>query len=304
MQTAFMVAAIMALGAAPGLAAGGGGGGGGGMSAPSASVPSYDPAVEYAKGVEAFKASEFKAAEKAFRRVLQVNPRDPSALLMSGMSKAGSGDFKGAAKAYEKALKVDPEAIAPRREYAIALGRMGNAEASAAELATLKARAAACGETCAQAADLKAAIAAVEASGAGASGASSSLPPPSLLAGSGAGDAAYMGAVALINEGKYRQAIDALQTARDAFGPHPDVLTYIGYSWRKLGELDRAEGYYREALAVAPDHRGATEYYGELKAERGDIAGARAMLAKLEAQCSFGCVEAEDLRRWIAARAG
>ena len=35
--------------------------------------------------------------------------------------------------------------------------------------------------------------------------------------------------------------------------------------------------------------------------ERGDIAGARKMLAKLENQCRFGCAEADELRRWIIA---
>jgi hypothetical protein len=34
--------------------------------------------------------------------------------------------------------------------------------------------------------------------------------------------------------------------------------------------------------------------------ERGDIAGAKRMLAKLDSICTFGCAEAEDLRRWIA----
>ena len=34
---------------------------------------------------------------------------------------------------------------------------------------------------------------------------------------------------------------------------------------------------------------------------RGDQPGARQMLAKLEQTCTFGCVEAEDLRRWIDA---
>jgi hypothetical protein len=29
------------------------------------------------------------------------------------------------------------------------------------------------------------------------------------------------------------------------------------------------------------------------------MAGARSMLAKLDRQCAFGCVDAEDLRRWI-----
>ncbi|MDP8914597.1 MAG: hypothetical protein M3N39_13615, partial [Pseudomonadota bacterium] len=57
--------------------------------------------------------------------------------------------------------------------------------------------------------------------------------------------------------------------------------------------------YYRQALKVAPDHKGATEYFGELMVERGDRAGAQKMLAKLERICTFGCAEADELRLWI-----
>jgi hypothetical protein len=64
-----------------------------------------------------------------------------------------------------------------------------------------------------------------------------------------------------------------------------------------------AEGYYRTALDIFPEHRGALEYYGELKLERGDVAGAKAHLAKLEAICGFGCNEADELRRWISEKA-
>ncbi|MEO8115177.1 MAG: tetratricopeptide repeat protein, partial [Phenylobacterium sp.] len=71
--------------------------------------------------------------------------------------------------------------------------------------------------------------------------------------------------------------------------------------WRKKGDYARAESYYRQALAIAPEHRGATEYYGELKVERGDLAGARVLLAKLDRVCAYGCAEAEELRRWIDA---
>jgi Flp pilus assembly protein TadD len=91
----------------------------------------------------------------------------------------------------------------------------------------------------------------------------------------------------------------ALKAAQQVFGPHPDVLTYTGYTYRKLHQYDKAEAYYRQALAIAPNHVGATEYYGELMVVRGDMAGARRMLAKLETVCTFGCVETEDLRRWI-----
>jgi Tfp pilus assembly protein PilF len=107
--------------------------------------------------------------------------------------------------------------------------------------------------------------------------------------------------VGLINERRFDDALAALDTARAAFGPHPDVLTYQGYVWRQKGQLDRAELYYLQALAIAPDHRGATEYYGELKVERGDLAGAQALLVRLERICAYGCAEAEELRRWIDA---
>ena len=36
--------------------------------------------------------------------------------------------------------------------------------------------------------------------------------------------------------------------------------------------------------------------------ERGDMAGARRMLAKLDSLCAFGCAEAEELRRWVDAK--
>lgn len=283
--------------------AAGGGGGGGGFSAPSSSGPAYDPAVEYAKGLEAYKAGNWKAADAAFRKVLAVAPKDPAALLLSGMSKAGAGDFKGAARAHEKALKVDPLSIPARREHAIALGKLGDAAGAAAALEVLKARAATCATTCPQASELGAAIAAVEAADAG-TAAGAAPAAPSAAPSAASGDAAYLGAVGLINEGRHAEALAALEVARIAFGPHPDVLTYIGYTYRKLGRFAAAERHYRAALGIAPRHRGATEYYGELKAERGDIAGARAMLARLEAICDFGCIEAEDLRRWIEARAG
>ncbi|MGL4541991.1 MAG: tetratricopeptide repeat protein, partial [Polymorphobacter sp.] len=231
METAAMlrhiarIALIAAAVAAPAHAAGGGGGGF--SSAPSDSAAQYDPAADYAKGAEALKAGDYKAADKAFRKVLAATPKDANALYMSGLAKAGEGDLKGAAKAYEKALKVDPAMIAARRDHAMTLYKLGDAEKAGAELATLRAQAVTCADACAQAADLKAAVAAVEA--AQAAGKTAALAPPAslLFADAAAGDGAYLHAVSLINEKRYAEALVALETATAAFGPHPDVLTYI-----------------------------------------------------------------------------
>jgi len=277
-----------------------GGGSMGGGQMPSISAPAYDPVAEYQHGMAAYQAAKFKDAARDFEHVTDAAPKVADGWFMLGMAKSGAGDVHGAARAYERAVKLDPAPVSPHREYAIVLFELKQADKAGAELALLKSRAGSCNDACPEAADLKAAIAAVEQAMASANPAALLASPSSLLfASSQAGDTAYVRAVSLINEHRFAEALAALDHAQEAFGPHPDILTYKGYAWRKLGQLDRAEGYYKAALAADPHHRGATEYYGELKVVEGDMAGARAMLARLDAQCAFGCAEAEDLRRWI-----
>ncbi|MCL1635696.1 tetratricopeptide repeat protein [Luteimonas sp. SX5] len=281
-----------------------GGGGGGNVqpnSAPSMSARSYDPTAEYKKGLEALQAQNYKDADRAFGRVLQSLPRDPNTNYMAGLARAGLGELKQASRLFEKAIKYDDNLIPAHQELGIAWAKLEKPDKAKAVLDDLKQRAAACADACPQAADLKAAIPAVEAALGGPP--TSQLPAAQdvLAAGDERGDRAYLQAVSLINEKKYESAIAALNDSARTFGPHPDILTYLGYANRKLGRYAVAEDYYRQALAAAPDHLGATEYYGELMVERGDLAGAKRMLAKLENVCSFGCAQADELRRWIAA---
>ncbi|HEX4198313.1 MAG TPA: tetratricopeptide repeat protein [Caulobacteraceae bacterium] len=292
---------LTALLPAAALASGGGMGGssGGGMGEmPSQSAPTYDASTEYQHGLADLQAGKFRDAKTDFDHVLQSLPKDADTLFYSGMAKAGLGDLKGAQHAYAKALEVEPDRIDARRELAVTLTRLGQSDQAKAELDILQKRADACGDSCPQSADLKAAIATVQAAMAPKT-AANTRPPSLLLVDSAHGDRSYVQAVRLINQGRYEDALAALKVASQVFGPHPDVLTYTGYTYRKLHQYDKAEAYYRQALAIAPNHVGATEYYGELMVVRGDMAGARRMLAKLENVCSFGCVETEDLRRWI-----
>lgn len=281
------------------LAAGGGGGGGG--STPSESTPQYDPAAEYAKGLEALKAKDYSKAKRAFDRVIAVAPKDANTQFLAGMSRTGQSDWKGAKKFLEKAVKLDPKMIRAHQELGVTYAKLGDPAKAQATLATLKAEDTSCGGTCDDAAEIKAAVDAVTAAIGGAPTAALRAPDSLMFANGSVGDQRYLAAVGLINEGRYEAAIDQLKTAQLSFGPHPDVLTYLGFANRKLGRLEVAEGYYRSALSAAPSHRGATEYYGELMVERGDLAGAKAMLARLDRQCQFGCAEADELRRWIAA---
>lgn len=280
------------------LASGGGGGGG---SAPSASGPMYDPAAEYQKGMEAISNGKWKDAQRAFTNVTDAAPKAFEGWFMLGYAKAGGGDHKGARKAYERAVKFKPEDIAARRELAINLAKIGETEKARSELALLQGRAATCAEACPDAALLKSGIAAIET--ALAPPAQAMQPTPqSFVAPTrpDQGDQAYADALMLVNQGRLDDAWSALGKAELALGPHPDILTYKGYVRRRMGQTHMAEDYYRQALAIAPEHRGALEYYGELKVLQGDLAGARRLLARLDQVCAFGCPEAEELRRWIA----
>ena len=287
----------------PAAASGMGMGGGGQMPNAGASMPEgpqYNAADEARSGQAAFEAGKYKDAARYFEHVTEAAPKVAVGWYLLGMARAAGGDDKGAARAYEKSVKLDPDRIDAHRDYAVSLTKLKQNDKAAAQLDVLKSRAAACNDTCPQAADLKAAVAAVQQALAPAAPAAWLTAPSNLMfASSQTGDLAYVRAVSLINERRYGEAMASLDKAEEAFGAHPDILTYKGYTWRKLGRLDKAESYYRQALALAPGHRGATEYYGELKVIRGDMAGARAMLARLDAQCAFGCAEAEDLRRWI-----
>lgn len=271
-------------------------------STPSMNAPQFDAADEYRRGVESLKASRFSEAKRAFARVLDVMPRDANANFLAGLADAGLNDLKGAQKHYERAVREDDKLIPAQQELAITYAKLGDAPRAEATLEKLKTMDSSCAGRCKQAEDLKNAISAVEAAIGQPTHAMLSTSPPLLFQSARSGDSAYLQAVSLINEKKYDAAITALQRARAAFGAHPDVLTYLGFANRKLGRYDVAVRYYHEALASAPNHKGATEYYGELLVERGNLVAARRMLAKLDNLCTFGCAEADELRRWVEAK--
>jgi len=282
-----------------GAVAAGGGGGGGMSSMPSDTGPRYDPAEEYAKAIKAIQARDYKTAARSAQRVADAAPRSVDGWKLLGVAQSGAENWKGARKAYEKAVKLAPDDLAVRAGLGVAQARLQDPQAQE-QLTWLKAKADACASDCATVKSLTAEVEKAVAGGTAAGQPSAALERGSLLFAE-AGDRAYVQAVGLINEKRYDEALASLDAARAAFGPHPDILTYQGYTWRKKGQFDRAETYYRQALAIAPDHRGATEYYGELKVERGDTAGAKLMLARLDSICAYGCAEAEELRRWIDA---
>jgi cytochrome c-type biogenesis protein CcmH/NrfG len=295
----------LSLGTTAALASGGGSmpssAGAGGL--PGASGPQYDPAAEYAKAVNAFKAKQYRDAARAAQHVTDAVPRSPDGWHLLGAAKAGDNDWRGSRRAYERMVKLAPDNPVAHAGLALAMVNMKDGKAQA-EIDWLKSKVQACGDTCPDAASLKAMEAEVEAAQAPQPAAApkpaASLSGPMLFGGPMAGEGAYVQAVSLINQKRYDEALASLAEAQAKFGRHPDILTYQGYTWRKKGDYARAEQYYRQALEIDPGHVGAIEYYGELKVATGDLGGAKKLLAKLDQLCTYGCADAEELRRWIA----
>lgn len=281
------------------LSAAGGGGGSGFSGGPTNSAPRYDATAEYQKGVTQLKAKDYKGAIKSLKRSLSVASRNANAQYLLGFAYMQLGNHKKARKPLEKAVKYNPNLIDAHRDLAITYHKLGDADKADSLLGKLTAKQTNCADACSEKDELAAAVKAVQEAMNGAEQAAV-LPKSFGIKNGNDSDAVYLSAVSLINEGKYEAALDELDAAGRSFGPHPDVLTYIGFANRKMQRYDVAENYYQRALAVAPNHLGAIEYYGELKVERGDLQGAKAHLVRLEKLCQFGCYEAEELRRWIA----
>ena len=75
----------------------------------------------------------------------------------------------------------------------------------------------------------------------------------------------FAGARQLILSGQYDAGIAAMRALK--FDDHPDIATFLGLAYRKLGRLDEARAWYERALAVDPNHRLALSFYGMMRAE-------------------------------------
>ena len=106
-------------------------------------------------------------------------------------------------------------------------------------------------------------------------------------------------AVDAIRAERYADAIKllepyTLQNARDA-----DGFNWLGYAYRKSGQLPLAFARYERALALDPQHRGAHEYIGEAYLQDGRPERAEQHLQRLQQLCG-GCEEYLDLKSAIA----
>jgi Flp pilus assembly protein TadD len=111
----------------------------------------------------------------------------------------------------------------------------------------------------------------------------------------------YLAGEAAAKEGRYQDAVTLLTKVVQREPDNADAHNYLGFSLRKLGDLDKAQAHYRTALQLEPDHKAALEYYGELFLQIKDLPRAEEQLARLQHVCPSGCTERAELEKAVKA---
>ena len=91
----------------------------------------------------------------------------------------------------------------------------------------------------------------------------------------------------------YSQAFTKLEKAHKSDKKNPDILNYMGFTTRKVGNFDQAEKFYLEGLKIKPNHNGINEYLGELYVQTNQIDKANERLAVLK---NCNCDEYNELQ--------
>ena len=114
-------------------------------------------------------------------------------------------------------------------------------------------------------------------------------------------DSFYRQAEKRIKAEDWKGAVALLQKSLARNKKNADAENLIGYSYRKLGNYDRAFQHYARALQFNPNHLGAHEYVGEAYLTVQDLKRAKQHLGSLGKLCAYDCPEYRDLRKKVIA---
>ena len=97
----------------------------------------------------------------------------------------------------------------------------------------------------------------------------------------------------------YKEAFNKLETANKKDKNNPDILNYMGFTSRKVGNFDEAEKFYLKGLSIKPNHNGINEYLGELYVQTNRMDKANERLKVLK---NCNCKEYGELELIIKTR--
>ena len=109
----------------------------------------------------------------------------------------------------------------------------------------------------------------------------------------------YYDALKLIKKESFKAAVENLNKAEKNQKKDADIYNYLGFSYRKMGNMKLAAVNYEKALDIDPKHKGALEYQGEMYITLGQLDKAKANLKRLSSICFLGCSEEKILKKSI-----
>ncbi|HVY51936.1 MAG TPA: tetratricopeptide repeat protein [Devosia sp.] len=100
-----------------------------------------------------------------------------------------------------------------------------------------------------------------------------------------------------IDASNWSKALADLKLIVAANPQSADAYNLMGFTYRNMGNYDRAGQAYAKALKLNPKHTGALEYQGVLFIKLGQLDKARANLDKIKAICGTTCEPYTDLAK-------
>jgi tetratricopeptide (TPR) repeat protein len=97
-------------------------------------------------------------------------------------------------------------------------------------------------------------------------------------------------------EKRFNDAIQFFLQANVEAPNEPDILNYLGFSYRKVDDFAMAEIYYTQGLEIDPTHNEINKYLGQLYIETNKIDEAKKRLDVLK---SCACKEYNELKKSI-----
>lgn len=105
-------------------------------------------------------------------------------------------------------------------------------------------------------------------------------------------DAGLTKAAAQLREGKYAEGLDTLEDVLKRHPGNADALTYTGFAYLQMQDIEKATQYIDNALIANPRHLGANAYRADLYLLDGDTARALEQLQVMRAICAgMDCAE-------------
>ncbi len=106
----------------------------------------------------------------------------------------------------------------------------------------------------------------------------------------------FLKAEALVEMGDYKTAIPILERIVERDPKQATAYDYLGLSYANLGKIQKAHGYYQQALVIDNGHRGANLHLGQLYLQLDDLPNAQMRLEALDKACLLGCEEYTALK--------